>query len=62
MEIVAGVLIGMAIGLVSAGRKRARTKQAQQATTTIQQPKKGMTKQETDELITVILPTINNDK
>ncbi|MFZ1483933.1 MAG: hypothetical protein WAS36_02880 [Candidatus Saccharimonadales bacterium] len=62
MEIVAGVLIGIAIGLVSAGRKRARTKKSQRTTAAPQQSKKGMTKQETDELITVILPTINNDK
>lgn len=63
MEIlILGILIGIVIAIVSARRSSARSKQVPKTITKHQQPKKDMTEQEIDELITVVIPTINNDK
>lgn len=62
MELAAGFLIGLAIFAVSASRKRARTDVSQGTTKKLNKTKDSMTEQEVDELITVIIPTINNDR
>lgn len=57
MEFAIGIGIGVVIALITGGRKK-RSKSAAKHTETPDERKR----RETDEIITVILPTINSDK
>jgi len=57
MEFAIGMGIGVVIAIIAGARKKRKTSAAQHVETPEERKRR-----ETDELITVVLPTINNDK